>query len=744
MKIIESDQSDGQVTVINTGACYDCGGRCVLKVHVKDGVAIRVETDDGEEPQLRACLRGRAFRKHVYSPERLQFPLKRVGPRGEGRFERISWDEALDTVANELTRIKETYGPSAILLHAYSSLGAYTLHGYGGISLHQLLGNLGGFITTWGGASYEGSVFNSRATYGTLSTGHTRDDLLNSRMILLWGMNPADSIFGTNTAWYVARAREAGARVVVVDPRHTKSAAVLADQWIPIRPGTDAALLLAMAYVIIAENLHDRKFLDTYTVGFEKFKDYIMGKEDGTAKTPAWGETKTGVPADIIASLARDYAVRKPAALIPGFAAGRSLNGEQFHRAASTLTAMTGNVGIHGGAAAGFDRGPVGAQIYSTPMSEAGTSAYADQLKALDIPRRLRKRPHTCRIWDAIIEGTAGGFPSDIKMAYVAFSNPLNQLPNINKGVEALKKLEFIVVHEQFMNPTAKFADILLPVATHWERNDISRPWLSGPYFLYLNKVIDPLSEVKTDLEICRELAHRLGISIPLFEMSEEEGIDQVKQSMGDLMEEVRDFEKFKKDGVHKMKLPAPQLCFKEQIENPEDNPFPTPSGKIEIFCQRIADLNDPGIPSIPKYLEPFKEGPDDPLAEAYPLQLITIHHRTRAHSSFDNNPWLKDLEPQRLWLNTDDARSRGIEDGQMVRVFNDRGETLIPAKVTQRIMPGVVSLGQGAWYQPDEKGRDRAGSANVLTQDRYSPGGAFPFNTNLVEVERFTEEGEN
>jgi len=733
----KSDKPGPKARIVPTGACYDCGGRCVLKVHVRVGVATRVETDDGEEPQLRACARGRAYRQQVYSPDRLRFPLKRIGPRGEGQFERISWDEALDTVATKLVQIKETYGPQAIWVHTYSGHAGLF---HGGLIVRQLLRSFGGYTSCWGGASAEGSVFASRATYGTLSTGHTRDDLVNSRLILLWGVNPATSIYSTNTSFYLVQAKEAGAKIILIDPRYTDTAATLADQWIPIRPGTDAAMMVAMAQVMIAEKLHDRRFLDKYTSGFEKFQDYVMGIEDGVVKTPAWAEAKTGVPAATIVSLAREYATTKPAALIPGYAPGRTAFGEQYHRAASTLAAMTGNVGVHGGGSAGFERGPVGPMVPPSFFETKDGATYKEQLKALDVARRHHAHPHVCRIWDAILEGTAGGYPSDIKMAYIAFANPLNQLPNTNKGVKALQKLESIVVQEQFMTATARFADILLPVSTIWERNDFARPWLSGPYFLYLNKVIEPVPEVKSDLEICRELAARLGIHEPFFDIAEEEGIRLLVQGMGDVMEEVGDFEKFKREGVHKIRLPSPRLCFKKQIEDPESNPFPTPSGKIEIYCQRIADLNNPDIPSIPEYIEPW-EGPGDPLREKYPLQLITIHHKTRAHSCFDNNPWLSELEPQSLWINTWDAQSRGINNGNEVRVFNERGETIIQARVTERIMPGVVALGEGAWYRPDKKGRDRAGSPNVLTRDQYSPGGAFPVNTSLVQVERFIEE---
>jgi anaerobic dimethyl sulfoxide reductase subunit A len=560
---------------------------------------------------------------------------------------------------------------------------------------------------------------------------------VNSSLILLWGVSPATSIFSTNTSYYLAQAREAGARIVVIDPRYTDTAAAFADEWIPIKPGTDAAMMAAMAYVMISENLQDQRFLEKYTVGFDRYKEYVRGIEDGIAKTPIWAEAKTGVPADTIVSLARQYASTKPAALIPGYAPGRTAYGEQFHRAASTLAAMTGNIGIHGGGAAGFERGLVGPHAPPAFFQMKDGATYDEQVKALDVDRRLRNQPHYCTTWDFIIKGAAGGYSHDIKMAYISGANPLNQLPHINKGVEALQKLEFIVVHELFMTATARYADILLPVTTHWERNDFTRPWLSGPYFLYLNKVIEPLYEARNDRDICRDLAKRLDIEQPGFDLPEEECIQQWMGFMGDMTEETADFNGFKESGVSKIKLGGPQVCFEQQIEDPETNPFPTPSGKIEIYCQRIADLHNPDIPPIPKYIDPW-EGPEDLLAHEYPLQLITIHEKTRAHSCFDNSPLLNELETQKLWISTGDAQSRGISDGDLAVVYNDRGKTIVPAYVTGRIMPGVVSLGEGAWYTPDENGRDRAGSPNILTRDCNSPGGAFASNTSLVQVGSF------
>ncbi len=278
-------------TVITT-CTHDCGGRCLLKVHVKDGVITRIETDDGDEPQLRACARGRAYRQRVYAPDRLKYPMKRTGKRGEGKFERISWDEALDTIASELKRIKSTYGNDSIFHVSYSGNTGTMLHSQ--LAVVRLLTMFGGFTPTWGSASFWGNLFASEMTYGTLTTGHTRDDLPNARLIIMWGWNPAESIQITTTSNFMTLAKEAGVKIIAIDPRFTDSAAAFASQWIPIRPGTDTAMLLAMAYVILKENLQDQNFLDTYTIGFERFRDYVMGISDGVQKTSAWAETYNG------------------------------------------------------------------------------------------------------------------------------------------------------------------------------------------------------------------------------------------------------------------------------------------------------------------------------------------------------------------------------------------------------------------------------------------------------------------
>ncbi|HUT83019.1 MAG TPA: molybdopterin-dependent oxidoreductase [Thermodesulfobacteriota bacterium] len=716
--------------VVISSCPHDCGGRCVLKVHVRDGVITRIDTDDGEEPQLRACVRGRAYRQRVYAPDRLKYPMKRTGERGEGKFERITWDEALDTVASELKRVKETYGPTAIFYLPYSGNTGTFLHSQ--LAVFRLLTMFGGFTPHWGSASFWGSLFSSQVTYGTITTGHTRDDLLNSRLIIMWGWNPAETVLITGTSFYLTQAKEKGIKIVSVDPRFTDSAAAFAGQWIPIRPGTDTAMLVAMAYVIITGNLQDQKFLDRYTVGFERFREYVLGKEDGVPKTPAWAQEITGVPGATIESLAKEYATMKPAALMCTGAPGRTAFGEQFHRALSTLAAITGNLGMHGGDPAGFGFQPVGLQAMT------GTGLISGLITG-NLPEGTaqKKGVHITKVWDAILKGKAGGYPDDFKLAYITNGNALNQFPNSNKGAEALKKPEFVVVHEQFLTPTARFADILFPVNTHLERNDIIRPWFSGPWYIYMNKAIESLYESKSDLEICAELARRLGIE-GYSDKTEDEwlrGFWKASEEMSSTKPLV-DYDTLKKKGVHKIPLKEPVIAFKEQIENPEKHPFPTPSGKIEIYSERLAAMNNPKLPPIPKYLEPW-EGRSDPLTKKYPLQLITTHFKRRIHSQFDNIQLLKELEPQEVWISSTDAGERDIRHGDMVRIFNDRGEVVIPARVTERIMPGVVSIYQGAWFNPDKNGADRGGCANVLTKDDHSPAGAFCGNNALVQVEK-------
>jgi len=315
---------------------FNCGCRCELLAYVHDDKIIRIDTpanrtDTPTTPRLIPCVKGRARRRSMHAPERIRTPLKRTGPRGSGEFEEITWKKALDEVAFRLKKTKDEYGSEAVL-HGNGS-GSITGRGFSGSSASSRFFSYWGSVTQRiGSMSYHGVEMASKWMLGDIWFRSDRATLLDSRLIILWGNNPAETRMGPNTNYFIAEARDRGARVILIDPRYTDSG-VLADQWVPIKPGTDAALVAAMAYVMEKEGLVDTEFIEKYTVGYPDYRRYLLGENDGVKKRPVWAEKITGVDEDVIIQLARDYAQIKPAALLAGWGPQRTEYGEQSARA---------------------------------------------------------------------------------------------------------------------------------------------------------------------------------------------------------------------------------------------------------------------------------------------------------------------------------------------------------------------------------------------------------------------------
>ncbi len=748
-----------ETKIIPTTGRNNCGGRCIIYAHVRDGIIEKLSTETTGTPEhpvpLCACARGLNYHKTFLGEDRLRWPMKRTGERGEGKFSRISWEEALDILTSEYIRIRDTYGPGSRYVNDGCGISAVMR---GDRIMRRLLALDGGYLGSYN--SYSSACIRNATdiTYGTSETGTHPSDWLNSQLIILWGHNPAETRFDSSSMFYLKKAKAAGIPVIVIDPRKNDTVLALDAQWIPIRPATDSALADAMAYVIIKEGLQDQGFLDTCCLGFDAAHmpegvdpslnclSYLMGENDGIPKTPEWGETITGIPADTIRELAIRYATTKPAAIIQGYGAQRNAYGEQSARGVILLTCLTGNVGISGGSAAGSGD----CSTHKLPKFPVPDNPYNRELPvflwtdAIDHGKEMNEYDGIRTCDQGIFDDPKDiALDSNIKMIFNLASNTLiNQHGDINRTAKLLKdtsKCEFIVCSDLFMTASAKFADLLLPGISMFEEENITKPWKFTEFLGFNNKVIEPLYECKTEYEWIRELAKGIGLEEEFTEGRDySQWMSYIYEDLRTSEPELPEYDEFREKGIYKFEEGHYPISFEKEVKDPKHYPFPTPSGKIELFSTKLwkNPMKD-FMPPIPRYVAP-PEGPQDPLTKRFPLQLSGWHSKCRTHTVHDNNLNLRKLDPQKLWIHPEDAAARSINDGDMVLVYNDRGQVKIPAKITDRVAKGVTTLSQGTWYTPDENGVDTRGSINVLTSQRPTPfARGNGQHTNLVEVQK-------
>lgn len=659
-----------------TSCPRNCYSTCSLLVTVEDGRLVKVEGDPLHMPTRQPCLKGLSYIEEVYSKDRLAYPLRRKGPRGGGEWERITWDEALDEITSQLRAVQASHGPEAVLYYTGSGASGY---------LNQLAQafwyQYGGYTTTYGSLCWAAGLEGTRLVYGT---NHHSDpeDLLNSRLIVIWGKNPAFTNM-QESAW-IMDAIEQGAILVVIDPFKTPLAEV-ADYYLQPRPGTDGMLALAVIRELIVHGGWDEEFVTRYCLGMEELRDGIeLYTLDRAAE-------ETGVTAEAIRHLAQLFATIKPARIIPGYGLQRYTNGGETIRAMALIPAVTGNIGIPGG---GWN--------------------YANLQSDFDINLPLPPRPEKIRRIIPVAQLASGlhevANPA-LHMAWIERANPLASNPNVNKLKAGLDKLNFIVVHDLFMTDTAQYADIVLPAKSLFEETDVVNSYWHS-YILIREKVIEPYAGIRPETWVYRELTRRMGYDASWIPEDTEALLDRCLAAQGIRLDDLRE-----------RPLYAPwahpvAFC---------DYHFPTPSGKIELASTEAETRW--GLTRVPHYRPPVESRGN---AAQYPLHLVTIHPKGRIHNQFRNNRWLSELNHgPTLKMNIDDAIARDLHNGDSIRIFNDRGEVKARVEISWGVQSGVVIIEEGWW-------QEEGGSIDLLSADRNTDiGFGAAFHDCLVEVRR-------
>jgi biotin/methionine sulfoxide reductase len=734
---------------------------------VRDGRVVGVqpfEKDEHPSPLAESLARA------VYDRSRIDRPYIRKGflergtrsdrsRRGTEPFVAVDWDTALACASNELARVKHTFGNASIFAGSYGWSSAGRLH-HAKSLLHR-------FTNLFGGATLQVDTYSNAA--GSVVTRHVLGDdaairgpgttwdqiAANTHLIVSFGGMPLKNLQieagGTgehSSITEVLALAGRGIEFVCISPIRADYADELNAEWLPAIPGTDTAIMLGLAHTLVTMGLHDPAFLERFTVGFDRFCAYLTGETDGKAKDADWAAEISGLSPDTIRRLAQRMAATRTF-ITTTWSLQRADHGEQPIWMTIVLAAMLGQIGLAGG---GFGIG------YGSVNRMGASRSLAPTLNRPYGKDPIRSYIPVARISDLLLNpgatidynGERIIFP-DIKLVYWCGGNPFHHHQDINRLVEAWQRPETVIVNEIWWTSTARYADIVFPATTTLERNDIAAS--TDRYMFAMHKAIEPVGGARNDFDIFADLAGRLG-----FRDAFTEGRNEIEW-LRHLYEAARqqasrhnivrpDFETFWHDG-YVADPPSHKYDFLADFRaDPEKRPLKTPSGRIEIFSERIDKFGYSDCPGHPVWIEPT-EWLGSRKASRFRLHLISNQPTLRLHSQLDNGPLsraakIADREP--LWISPLDAAARSISHGDVVRVFNERGACLAGAFVTEEISAGVVQLQTGAWYDPDTPGRpgalDRHGNPNVLTLDKGTSKLAQgpSAQTALVEVERWTK----
>jgi len=681
--------------------------------------------------------------------------------RGREPFVEVSWDRALDLVAGDLERVRNRHGNEAIFGGSYGWSSAGRFH-HAQSQVHRFLNCAGGYVRHVDSYSLGAArvlMPHIVASMEELMLQHHAWSVLqrHTRLIVSFGGIPAKNAQVTPGGSSEHRVRPALAELARAGCRFVNFSPVRSDldapgdavEWIPIRPNTDAAVMLALAATLVRADLCDQAFLARYCVGFERVREYLLGTVDGVVKDARWAQSVSGVPAGRIETLARELVGARSLVNV-AWSLQRSERGEQPYWAAVLLAAVVGQIGLPGG---GFGVGYGSVNLIGSPHARLAGPTLPQGRNAVEafIP--------VARIADMLLapgttfdyNGRSRRYP-DIRLVYWAGGNPFHHHQDLNRLLLAWRKPETIIVHEQVWNAHARFADVVLPATGTLERSDLGFS-NRDPLLIAMKPVIPAPGESRDDYDIFAALARRLGCSDAFTEGRDTMGwlrhlYGEAAGRMAEKGIALPAFDRFWDAGsVRLPDEPDPPVMLGAFRADPDGHPLATPSGRIELYSERIAGFGYDDCPGHASWLEPA-EWLGGALAARHPLHLISDQPSTKLHSQLDFSAYSRAAKVtgrEPIWINPGDALERGIDDGELVRVFNDRGACLAGAVVTDAIMPGVVKLSTGAWYDPAEAGvpgsLEKHGNPNVLTRDvgasRLSQGCAA--QSCLVQIERFS-----